>query len=101
MGFRSSLTTGAPAQGQYSVTSGVYAFNAADNGASVLLTYGYIPADLAQACLEWASQRFKSQQWIGLRSKSLGGQETISYDTGAMPAAISLMLQAYKRVTPC
>jgi hypothetical protein len=33
-----------PAQGQYSVSSGVYTFNASDNGASVLIYYSYTVA---------------------------------------------------------
>ena len=33
-----------PAQGQYSVASGVYSFNSADNGAAVLIYYSYTVA---------------------------------------------------------
>lgn len=38
--------TGAPAAGQYSVSAGVYTFNAADAGAAVTITYGYEVSDL-------------------------------------------------------
>src|SRR5579885_2480471 len=40
-GVQLSPVTGAPAQGQYSVTSGVYTFNTADNGVAVLIYYSY------------------------------------------------------------
>lgn len=89
----------APAQGQYSVTTaGVYTFNSADNGASVVMSYGYLPADLAQACIEWVALRFTSQKSIGVKSQSLGGQETISYDTGPIPQFVMAAIQPYKRV---
>ena len=87
-----------PAQGQYSVASGAYTFNSADNAASVILTYGFIPADLAQAALEWVALRFKSKDNVGWKSKSLGGQETMSVDSSAMPAAVQMLIQPFKRV---
>jgi hypothetical protein len=97
-----SRVASAPAQGQYATNGGGgYTFNAADNGAAVTLTYGFLPADLAQACIEWTAARFKAQQSIGVRSKSLGGQEVISYDTGPMPDFVARMIQPFKRVTMC
>jgi hypothetical protein len=88
-----------PSAGQYSVSAGTYTFSATDAGKSVSLSYGYVPQDIAQAALELAAERFRSAERIGLRSKSIGGQETIAYDTSAMSAAIQAMLQPYKRVT--
>ncbi len=41
--------SGAPSVGQYSVCAGVYRFNAADAGAALSLSYGFVPQDLAQA----------------------------------------------------
>ena len=89
----------APAAGQYSVSGGVYAFSAADAGRRFSISYGYVPQDIAQAALELAAERFRAAERIGLRSKSVGGQETIAYDTSAMSAPILAMLQPYKRVT--
>jgi hypothetical protein len=88
-----------PSAGQYAVNSGAYAFSAADAGQSVLISYGYVPQDVAQAALELAAERFRSADWIGLRSKSAGGQETIAYDISAVSAPVMAMLQPYKRVT--
>ncbi len=89
---------GTPALGQYSVSNGVYAFSAADAGQPVLISYGYVPQDLAQAALELAAGRFRAAERIGVKSKSMGGQETIAYDMSPMSAPIQSMLQPYKRV---
>ena len=91
---------GAPSAGQYAVTGGLYSFAAADAGAAVALSYGYVPQDVAQAALELAADRFRAAERIGLRSKSVGGQETIAYETAAIPAAVLALLQPYRRVTP-
>jgi len=40
-GVQLSPVASAPSQGQYSVASGVYTFNAADNGATVLIYYSF------------------------------------------------------------
>jgi hypothetical protein len=40
-GAQLSPVTSSPVQGQYSVASGVYSFNTADNGAAVLIYYSY------------------------------------------------------------
>jgi hypothetical protein len=40
-GVQLSPVASAPAQGQYSVASGVYTFNTADNGAAILVYYSY------------------------------------------------------------
>jgi hypothetical protein len=89
----------APGAGQYGVSAGVYAFSAADAGQALALSYGYAPQDVAQAALELAAERFRAAEHIGLRSKSVGGQETIAYDSSAIPAVVLAMLQPYKRVT--
>ena len=88
----------APGAGQYTVTNGVYGFSVADAGAAVTIGYGYVPQDVAQAAIELAAERFRSAERIGLKSKSVGGLETISYDTSAISAPVLAMLQPYKRV---
>lgn len=87
-----------PGAEQYAVGAGTYAFSAADTGQPVSISYGYVPQDIAQAALELAAERFRAAERIGLKSKSIGGQETIAYDTSAMSAPIQAMLQPYKRV---
>ena len=63
-----AAVTGTPALGQYSVSNGVYAFSAADAGQPVLISYGYVPQDLAQAALELAAGRFRAAERIGIRA---------------------------------
>jgi hypothetical protein len=93
-----TLVPASPVAGQYAVSAGTYTFSAADAGQSVSISYGYVPQDIAQAALELAAERFRAAERIGLKSKSVGGQETIAYDTSAMSAPIQAMLQPYKRV---
>ncbi len=88
-----------PAIGQYTVSAGLCTFSAADAGAQMSLSYGYLPQDVAQAGLELAAERFRAAERIGLRSKSVGGQETIAYDTAAVSGAVLALLQPYRRVT--
>ncbi|WP_158812522.1 hypothetical protein [Methylocapsa sp. S129] len=88
-----------PSAGQYAVSGGLYSFSAADAATSLSISYGYIPQDIAQAALELAAERFRAAERIGLKSKSVGGQETIAYDTSAMSAAVLALLQPYRRVT--
>jgi hypothetical protein len=87
-----------PTAGQYLVAAGVYNFAAADAGASISLSYGYVPQDLAQAALELAAERFRAAEHIGVRSKSLGGQETITFDTAPISASVLALIQPYRRV---
>jgi hypothetical protein len=94
-----TLVSASPAAGQYAVSGGTYAFSAADAGQSVSISYGYVPQDIAQATLELAAERFRAAERIGLKSKSIGGQETIAYDMSAMSAPIQAMLQPYMRIT--
>jgi hypothetical protein len=92
----------APMAGQYSISYAAsiptYLFNVADTGKTAVLTYGYVPQDLSQAAMEMIAFRVKSKEWIGLVSKSLGGQETVSFSQKDMPDYVSTALQSYKRV---
>jgi hypothetical protein len=88
----------APTAGQYAVAAGVYSFAAAEAGASISLSYGYVPQDLAQAALELAAERFRAAEHIGVRSKSLGGQETTAFDAAPISAPVLALIQPYRRV---
>lgn len=89
-----------PTAGQYSVAGGVYTFAEADLGAAVLISYGYVPAEIRQACIEAVGERFKVRDRIGVQSKTLAGQETITYSASDLPAAVKLMLNSFMAVTP-
>jgi hypothetical protein len=96
-GLALQKVVGAPAQGQYALAAGVYRFNAADAGAGLTLSYGFVPQDLAQAATELAAERFRAADHIGLNSKSLGGQETINYIFSAISAPVMALIAPYKR----
>jgi hypothetical protein len=96
-----TLVTSAPAVGEYTVSElGVYGFNLADVGESVTITYSYVPADLAQAATELVGATFRSADHIGVKSKSLGGQETVSYFQNQITPSMRMMIQPYMKVTP-
>lgn len=88
-----------PGAGQY-VCDGVggYYFSSHDSGAAIALNYGYVPADLAQAALEWAADRYRYRERIAMASKSLGGQETASFRIADMPDFVALALRSYVRI---
>ena len=92
-----TLVTGTPVQGQYALSAGVYTFAAADGNTSVSISYGYVPFDLAQACIELVAQRLSAASRVGVKTKSLGGMESVSYDTSAIPDAVKMMLTPYKQ----
>jgi hypothetical protein len=88
-----------PAQGQYAFDGGDgYFFSAADAGQSLLLNYGYVPADLASCALEWAADRYRYRERIAMTSKSLGGQETAAFRISAVPDFVAIALRNYTRV---
>ena len=102
------VTSGTPSTGQYLVESaslvypdpGTYLFSAADVGRPVALTYSYIPTGLEQIVIEEVCERYKYKDRIGLRSKSLGGQETVTYDLSGLPDYVARMLNPWRSVVP-
>lgn len=90
----------APSVGQYSVASGVYTFAAADVGASMLINYSFIPADISQCATALVAEDNSYRSRIGQISKSLGGQETISYSQANIPARYKTILDQYRNVVP-
>lgn len=90
-----------PAVGEYTVSDlGVYGFNLADVGEGVTITYSFVPADLAQAVTELIGVTFRQKDHIGVKSKSLGGQETVSYFQNQMTPGMKMMFQPFMRVMP-
>jgi hypothetical protein len=95
--------TAAPSAGEYQLEAnapGTYNFNAADNGQSVRVSYGYVPADLADACIELVAERFKYAQRIGELSHSLGGNETVSFDNARLTPLVLSLLAPYRHLLP-
>ena len=89
-----------PTRGQYvppSVLGGAYTFAAGDAGATVAISYSYIPDDIQQACIELVSLRYAERNRIGQASKSLAG-EVVAFTQKDMPADVATALQPYRRV---
>jgi hypothetical protein len=82
-----AISSGTPAASQYlppdpnaTVPRLYYTFAASDAGKGVLISYGFVPADLEQAVLETMQDRVSYRRRAGgVRSQSLAGQETIVY----------------------
>jgi hypothetical protein len=77
--------------------------------AAILLRYtaGFaaVPFDIAQATLELVCRKYRERTRIGERSKSLGGGETVAYETTTFSlrdftSDIQLLLQQYRQVAP-
>jgi hypothetical protein len=101
-GLAMAKVESAPAIGEYALgnTPGQYVFNAGDNGAAVAISYGFVPADISDACIELVSERFKYAQRIGEKTHSLGGNETVSFDNTRFTPLVEAMLQPYRNVAP-
>ena len=93
--------TGAPGVGQYQLgaTPGIYNFNALDNNDNVLISYGYVPAPLGQACVQLVGEWYRYRGRIGQKSTSLDGKETASFDNSMLTDSIKMIIQPYRRVT--
>lgn len=90
-----------PGPEQYSADKlGVYTFNVADAGAEVSVDYSYVPPDIEQAAWEMVGERYNYKDRIGVNSKSLGGQETVSFSNKDMSDYIETLLNPFIRVTP-
>lgn len=64
-----------------------------------------VPLDIAQACIELVCRKYRERTRIGERSKSLGGGETVAYETVSFSlrdfsSDIQLLLQQYRQVAP-
>jgi hypothetical protein len=90
-----------PAVGQYSVDAwGTYTFNTADATKEAVITYDYVPFDVSFAVTELIGEWYKRKDRIGLLSKTLGGQETVTFSQKDMGDSIRCTLQPYMNVVP-
>lgn len=92
-----------PSSGQYALdpaNPGRYLFAGGDNGASLLVSYSYTPADVAQAVIEWIAERYAYMSHIGEQTKSAGGQISVSYVVKGLPDFVAQALAPYRRLTP-
>jgi hypothetical protein len=94
----------APATGQYVApkpligtgATDYYTFSLGDVGADVLLSYSYIPDAIEGAVVQWLAEQWQYKDRIGVASKTLGGQETISYIVNDIPKYIKLAIASFR-----
>jgi hypothetical protein len=100
-GVDSVLVDSAPAAGQYSVDEwGNYSFNSADEGKTAVMFYTFTPFDMSFAVTELIGEWYKRKDRIGILSKTLGGQETITFSQKDMNDSIRGSFQNYKNEIP-
>lgn len=93
--------TGEPDPGQYAVDEwGTYSFNVADVGKTAVMSYDYTPWVLSQAAVELIGEWYKRKERIGLLSKTLGGQETVTFSQKDMNDSVKASLKLYSNVIP-
>ena len=93
-----TATSGAPAAAYYNVSAGLYTFAAADAGANVLISYGFIPAAINNACIEWVAERYRYRTRIGQSAQTVQGQQTASYSLKDMPDFVRASLDPFRCV---
>jgi hypothetical protein len=87
-----------PADGEYTVADGAYTFAAADGGADVIIRYGFIPAAINNACIEWVAERYRYRTRVGQSAQTVQGQQTASYSLKDIPDFIRASLDPYRSV---
>ncbi len=90
-----------PVAGEYSIDEwGTYTFAAADAGKTAEMSYDYTPWDVSFAVQELIGEWYKRKDRIGLISKTLGGQETVTFSQKDMGDSIRATLNPYINVVP-
>ena len=79
-----------------------YVFTRRAQNVFVTYTAGYAvtPPDIAQACIELVSQRYRERARIGEVSRALGGGETVTYSQQDMSDDVKLLLSQYRALAP-
>jgi hypothetical protein len=111
-GMALTKTNAAPSVGQYQLTltqspdnapptwNAAYTLNAADVTTGVFLSYGFVPAALNNACIEWVAERYRYRSHIGQSSQTVSGQMTSAYSLKGVPDFIKASLDPYRAVVP-
>lgn len=93
--------TADPAAGQYAVDEwGNYIFAGADATKTAVISYDYVPFDVSFSATELAGEWYKRKDRLGVVSKTLGGQETITFSQKDMSDAVKCTFQPYVNVVP-
>lgn len=85
--------------GSYSFADTVYTFDPADAGMPVLLSYGFVPADLEQAAVDMIGDWFRYRDRIGKVSEAIEAQ-SITFTNTSVPARAQGVMNQYRKVAP-
>ena len=79
-----------------------YYFTRRTQNVVVTYTAGYptTPPEIAQACIEMVTLRYRERTRVGEVSRSAGGGETVTYAQKDMSLPIATLLQQYRVVAP-
>lgn len=100
-GVEATKVASNPSVGEYSVDEwGTYTFNVGDDTKTAVITYGYVPWDISFAATEIIGEWYKRRDRIGVLSKTLGGQETVTFSNMDMNPSARASLQNYMNVVP-
>lgn len=101
-GVAATLVTANPTGGQYAVDEfGTYTFNAAaDEGKTATISFDYCPYSVSEAVTELIAEWYRRKDRIGLLSKTLGGQETVTFSQKDMNDTIRNAFNFYSNVVP-
>src|SRR5436305_3433426 len=79
-----------------------YVFTRRAQNVIVTYTAGYAvtPPDIAQACIELVSQRYRERSRIGEVSRALGGGETVTYSQQDMSDDVKFLLAQFRSLAP-
>ena len=104
-GTKLQAVSGAPAAGQYQVTTDaeknfVYNFNSAQQDAAATLLYGYTPQDLFEVVTELVGERYKVRSRIGQVSQNMGNGQTVSWSQKDFGDWAKTILANYENVVP-
>lgn len=90
-----------PSTGEYYIDEwGTYTFSLDDVGKTVVIEYSYVPPDVSFAATEIIGEWYKRKDRIGLLSKTLGGQETMTFSKKDLSDIARSSLQPYANVVP-
>lgn len=78
-----------------------HCFTRGNSNVRIQFTAGYamVPDEIAQACNELVTLRFRTRDKLEISSKSLAG-ETVSFTQKDMPASVATVLRNYRLVAP-
>ena len=83
---------------EFALKQGVYTFNAAQQGASVLLAYAYgaAPFDLQEACGRLVAEMYRKRSWIGQSSQVQPGIGTTAYSKMEVELGTAMTIERYR-----